>query len=234
MPLTTYKRFKRLLISREARCLIGRHAWHHPDRRAFGFLVGTPVRLYFALPVDGVELQDAGFGDCLRALLPMATAFAAEKHMSIIGYYMTGPRDAPKPTETRLMHDGIVFDYCTICCPSCSAFQISMNGKALPDRAIAEAPGKRITHVMNQRRALSAWNLLLKRTSYLSGLSGMGGTTGRSVSSLSKDTIYKASAHVQNRLGSHCSHWQAAICSPCLSTHYPVPTLSLNRQLGDA
>lgn len=162
------KKYFKLLVSREARIIPGRHAWNRRDEYAFGILLGVRYRLLLALPAASVRSWADFNLEAFEAfyLLP-ARQLAASLHLDVLGRYITSDYGTKAFETCPFKDDGLLIHYQMICCPQCSGARYYFNGQELRWADVEDAPGKRITHLMNQRRILTRWNRMLGRRSYL-------------------------------------------------------------------
>lgn len=162
-----YNKFK-ILVSREARVQIAHHVWADCNRTVYGILLGSRYRLLLSLPVESVNVWAEFQRDQFDATyLRIAQKLAASLHLNVLGCYASTDIDAPDFLNCPFLADPFFVKYSKVCCRQCSGERYYTNGKSLPWPSVTIAQGKRLTHLLNQRRIISQWNKLLGRTSYL-------------------------------------------------------------------
>ncbi len=160
----TYK----LLVSREARIIPGRHAWNRCYDFAYGILLGTRQRLLLSLPASSVRSWDEFDEEAFESVfLRPARQLAAQHHLEILGRYITSDYHTKAFETCPFKDDGLLIHYKIICCRQCSGVSYYLHGEAVRWGDVIDAPGKRLTHLLNQRRILTHWNRMLGRRSYL-------------------------------------------------------------------
>lgn len=158
----------KLIVSREARVLAGKHAWNCYGRSAYGVLVGSRFRLIVSLPVSSVRAWgDFDAGSFASDVLPLARQLADLFHLQTIGFYASSGMGVEEAGRCPLRSQSFFMEYYMECCPQCSWAIYYRNGKRLPGDRVAVCVGRRLTDTINQKRILSRWNHLLGRTSYL-------------------------------------------------------------------
>jgi hypothetical protein len=157
-----------LIVSREAKVKAAKHAWNNYGRSSFGILLGSPSRLLLALPATSIQnWSEFRPDDFSEFFVQPAVKLAKSLHMVTLGFYASFGMGIDNIGTCPLENIGLFMHYEMICCPQCSGASFHLDGKCLPRASVIDAPGKRLTHFLNQRRVLSEWNRCLGRTSYL-------------------------------------------------------------------
>lgn len=164
-----------LIISREARIKVGRHAWNVYPLEAFGFLLGrsSEMAVYAALPCSKTSRWDV-FDDCWSGVsenLQKAVAVAKAFDLEVVGFYASGEKfsgkdiDAyPFPPQIAEGSMKLFMLYCTICCPAHSWASYNLDGRWLECKE--EACGIRIDKAINQKRILKEWRRVFGAVDY--------------------------------------------------------------------
>ncbi|WP_295456168.1 hypothetical protein [uncultured Thiodictyon sp.] len=156
-----------LILSREARLKVSRHAWNVFPLEAFGYLLGKTrdYEIYAALPFS--KTQYWGKYDDRWSVVPesidKARMVGQLFALDVVGFYASTDvtqRDSfPLPSFGRFAD--IVMLYQTICCPSCSWCSYFKDGRWLtPDEDYVTPHGRRIRPEINQKRILKAWRMI--------------------------------------------------------------------------
>lgn len=154
-----------LILSREAVVRIARHAWHVYSQEAFGYLLGAPdaASIHAALPCSRTHdwQTHAGRWSGIEQHLPAAEATAAEFGLVVVGLYRSCCDWRPSSRELRdPLHAStrVLLVYRTICCKSCSNYQLFRGDTLLDPRSGYTIPaGRRADPQLNGRRIHQAW-----------------------------------------------------------------------------
>jgi len=158
----------KLIVSREARVQVAKHAWHRCNRRVYGAILGFRFTILAALPFSSVKTwEESDRTACEAALLAPARQLAKQLHLQVIGWYASSDADFHDEKACPLRNEGIFIDYYLMCCPGHSWVSYFSNGRIIAHDRVAVSPGKRLTSTINQRKIIAHWNRLLGRNCYL-------------------------------------------------------------------
>lgn len=167
-----------IIISREARTLIAKHAWSCFNRIAYGYVGGVKATISCVLPVSGFDSLDAIRGSAeTPAILDAAEQLLRSFGLALIGRYASSGTayycdDGESDWLLGKQHrDFPVFiDYRPMCCRSCSGIQYYYYAKPVRWGGVAVSSGVRLSNAVNQRRIARSWNCALSRRDYKDGL----------------------------------------------------------------
>ena len=163
-----------LIVSREARTLVGKHAWSCFDRVAYGYVGGVGNTVSCVLPLAAFPTQPEAR---IAADDPMLTRSAMNVlrgfGLRLIGRYCSSGElnDFPEATSLWLRQrpftDYPVFiEYLPMCCRGCSHIRYHVGSRTLGWGDVALSAGKRLSNAINQRRVIAAWYATTDRRNY--------------------------------------------------------------------